>query len=1354
MITYDIDGITVMPPLLAEYRLDPTLDIKHKLVSFEQGYSHEYHNIFKNTLDFSFNKSSNFYLTDQNYYDDVIELLPLPEEYPTTISTFLAFNRLYSDPLSALTATTACLTSVSAISALSATDTTSTYITIANIPGDSSDITTTRACSAELFTDIKTGDTLDQKYYCNVTFIDGKDCIIYHRDGVDIWYLSHKEELGAVLQFTKIVHDYGMGNIVDQIIADGGNKIVFQYAYYESENILRLYKQFNDVTCIIRLLTDSERLINPDNVPIRLEPLKSPDNDNNNVTNAPNSLELTENTSLRTRPGLGNLYDNSLNSSIYNYNTTLNYSDLSVNKMTSDLSVKNNLAVHSEYYFLTGESLPVNVFPLKNQQTATGLSSPNNPWTLQSPNQHRHYNKIFTGTNQLQGTDKIYFDYTTSTSQLEIKPGMNFFNFPQLPDPVTRLNINDSTLIFSGSIAADKPSRADKIYKKRAGYAQTTRWGDPSDEHTGTWLCAWLSGGDIPDSKPQWVDRYYNPSLIGGINALTITTDTIHSKYESENDVIFTSSNNEIYDEPSKLTFEPGASYAYYRINRRDITNNLSILSPNHIQSNFNSYTTINQQQQQPEGRVYQFNNNNYAICTDLTQAESTGNLSISFDVNFKDYKHVIGHQVLGNYTNNGIGIYNTNDVSPFVFILGSDGASVNGTKQNSSIRIYDTNYNLYNYIINDSFTDDNITPGLFKDIIIRDLPDNIFCIMSTGVIVEFTHDGIVIATYNDWLDNVGSVYMNNILHTAYDDQLIYILSATGSRPEDYIIHIFNMVTREFSIYDDIECVVEIPIPDELGSINIDYNYGRIIDTNGPPTLIYVKDDIVPYNDKRTVYVATGDSIKSGEETLWVHVNGAVNNITSVPEKHDVIYGFNTTTLELLPGKLTDNKLESSDVLLDIIDYTTDNDGNIWLAHSGNIISKYTHDRRLLNTQIIEEQEILSIVISRDLNNAEIEERLIVLGKTIGGRELSLPIGPTPHPTNDRNSIYYRHASEWIEGGEINRRPDKVDPSNTDIIYPFTDGNNRFGTQIQSIDATPSSNIAGIVTNDDYTIITDAFDVIVEELNDVIYGNIISLANNKVVDIKSLNNFIIDDVNDKPQMITQYQYGKENYPHFYTHNLNLKLLLDPLFGKAKPEVVILKLNLEDLSSVPYTGWHNICINVCNKTGRVEFWVDGTLDESRVHTFAPEKYRFNNLTSQNITCGTTPYLNDTILSRKIKRTDSYMINNTELKNLNIYNTELKYHDQLNLMRMSHTIPVMYWDVPSGLRNHIEGIDRVFNHSIPPVKSNTYDMVVQNSLIQSPALQSYITNKIKTTLINITPAHTNVRDISWTNELLET
>ena len=24
MITYDIDGITVMPPLLAEYRLDPT----------------------------------------------------------------------------------------------------------------------------------------------------------------------------------------------------------------------------------------------------------------------------------------------------------------------------------------------------------------------------------------------------------------------------------------------------------------------------------------------------------------------------------------------------------------------------------------------------------------------------------------------------------------------------------------------------------------------------------------------------------------------------------------------------------------------------------------------------------------------------------------------------------------------------------------------------------------------------------------------------------------------------------------------------------------------------------------------------------------------------------------------------------------------------------------------------------------------------------------------------------------------------------------------------------------------------------------------------------------------------------
>ena len=104
MDRYSIDGVKVLPPLLVEYRFDPVLDIRHNLVSFEQGYSFEYHNMMKNTRDTTFNKDSNFYLTDQYNINDILSLKPLPRQYPETISTFLVFNQINHDPLSALSA--------------------------------------------------------------------------------------------------------------------------------------------------------------------------------------------------------------------------------------------------------------------------------------------------------------------------------------------------------------------------------------------------------------------------------------------------------------------------------------------------------------------------------------------------------------------------------------------------------------------------------------------------------------------------------------------------------------------------------------------------------------------------------------------------------------------------------------------------------------------------------------------------------------------------------------------------------------------------------------------------------------------------------------------------------------------------------------------------------------------------------------------------------------------------------------------------------------------------------------------------------------------------------------------------
>lgn len=88
-----------------------------------------------------------------------------------------------------------------------------------------------------------------------------------------------------------------------------------------------------------------------------------------------------------------------------------------------------------------------------------------------------------------------------------------------------------------------------------------------------------------------------------------------------------------------------------------------------------------------------------------------------------------------------------------------------------------------------------------------------------------------------------------------------------------------------------------------------------------------------------------------------------------------------------------------------------------------------------------------------------------------------------------------------------------------------------------------------------------------------------------------------------------------------------------------------------------------------------------------------------------------------------------------------------------MRKDQTPESMTWDIPCRDKNYIETIERMFNHSIPPRKSNSFDMVIRNSNIRSLNLQNYISNKVKQSLQKITPAGTLLRSITWSNELLD-
>ena len=79
----------------------------------------------------------------------------------------------------------------------------------------------------------------------------------------------------------------------------------------------------------------------------------------------------------------------------------------------------------------------------------------------------RDYYKIFTGTNQATGHEKVHLGYESDTAEILFKKDKTtYFHIPFF-SAITRLV--DSTLVSDGAVPGPIPAMADRIYKKQAG---------------------------------------------------------------------------------------------------------------------------------------------------------------------------------------------------------------------------------------------------------------------------------------------------------------------------------------------------------------------------------------------------------------------------------------------------------------------------------------------------------------------------------------------------------------------------------------------------------------------------------------------------------------------------------------------------------------------------------------------------------------------------------------------------------------------------------------------------------------------------------------------------------------------
>jgi hypothetical protein len=245
------------------------------------------------------------------------------------------------------------------------------------------------------------------------------------------------------------------------------------------------------------------------------------------------------------------------------YSTTP--SILSVDDENSISGVETNFLLNAPYesIIIDGDSatIPFDIIPTKNFKTINSELSliPTSGVSGSDLVDFRDYRRIYTGGNQIEGYANINLGYTSDYSSVITFKGDEFtyFHFPITAPEIT---IQNAGLEFAGAFAGVVPEFSDRIYKKLANYEDMVWWG--GGEHhgvqDGTWLCAWLSGGDGENSV--WVERYYNPGEISFENALTAESGGV------VDDIEFVPNSEPVQDLVSTMTLEPGAYYRYYHV--------------------------------------------------------------------------------------------------------------------------------------------------------------------------------------------------------------------------------------------------------------------------------------------------------------------------------------------------------------------------------------------------------------------------------------------------------------------------------------------------------------------------------------------------------------------------------------------------------------------------------------------------------------------------------------------------------------------------------------------------------------------------------------------------------------------
>lgn len=471
--------------------------------------------------------------------------------------------------------------------------------------------------------------------------------------------------------------------------------------------------------------------------------------------------------------------------------------------------------------------------------------------------QQRKYYKIFSGTNQSEGYDKIHLGYEAATTELIFKKDdTTSFHMPFFADTQ---QIVDSTLGGDGAIPGPIPALADRIFKKQGNYGNTTPWGNPTGKHDGTWLCSWYYA--VSNETPIWVDRYYNPGRLAYEEALEGTANFID--YVVNDPYIL------YYDvTPSSLSLESGVYYQYYHHGETSTANAVKTFAGNDKSrlrldienwGNLNEDTTLpvdesnykqvvvvkdfkSQWITQPFEPGYQdrnalsFNNSDFIDCK-IKHSETfsfENEFTLNMWINNPNWDNATSTQLIGNLNKSGFSLsYNNLNYNPFFVVP-------------------ETTYGHLFYFNQDSilFNDKNTQyrlgePSKPSFVFINSNSEVISVDQTSLRVIKYNYIGDVITISNNISGD--PVYIGGIVKSCIldKDDNCYIITTAGTYIFDNNLILLNFEDKPYTYYDCFAIDVYGNLVRELSCKEVKFdNFNKKWSINADNRLMY-EDSII-----------------------------------------------------------------------------------------------------------------------------------------------------------------------------------------------------------------------------------------------------------------------------------------------------------------------------------------------------------------------------------------------------------------------------------------------------------------------------------------------------------------------------